>query len=103
MYKFDGKRYLTKDVNEQIPLQLQIAMWSKIEELRSTDIEMDYLQVFKLEKVNNVMSLLKVTHTQEQPLYKKEYVVENIDIAENLTVFVIDDVDHVTMLLASEY
>ncbi len=103
MYKFDGKRYLTKGVNEQIPLALQIALWAKIEELRNVDIEMDYLQVFKLEMITNPISLLKVTHSQEQPLYKKEYVVENMEIEENLTVFVIDDVEHVTMLLASEY
>ncbi len=87
----------------QIPLTLQIALWSKIDELKKTDIQMDYLQVFKLEKITNPISLLKITHSQEQPTYKKEYVVENIELKESLTIFIIDDVEHVTMLLASEY
>ena len=44
----------------------------------------------------------KITHIQEEPEYKKEYLLEagTIFIGK---IFAIDDGDHSTMLLAEEY
>jgi hypothetical protein len=46
--------------------------------------------------------LQKIIHEQEQPVYKKEYIIPS-EHPVNLKVYVIDDEDHSTMLLSSEY
>lgn len=43
---FDNKRYVTRGVNDTVPLSLQIMMWSMIDELRNLKRNIDYLQVF---------------------------------------------------------
>ena len=43
--KFKNKRYITKGVNERVPLLTQLFMWHCIDTL---DIPEDYLQVFKM-------------------------------------------------------
>ena len=42
---FNNSRYLTKGINEEVPLNLQILLWSMID---STLIKKDYLQVFNI-------------------------------------------------------
>jgi hypothetical protein len=59
----------------------------------------DYLQVFRLSSFNGMQ---KIVHTQEEPKYEKEYLV-NFNQTVNAKIFVIDDEDHCTMLLAEEY
>jgi len=44
----------------------------------------------------------KITHTQEVPEYKKEYIF-NTGTVITAKIFVIDDKTHSTMLLAEEY
>lgn len=63
----------------------------------------DYLQVFDLSIVeNDKKKLQKIIHSQEEPEYRKEYILEFADPVET-KIFVIDDEDHSTMLLAEEY
>ncbi|MBQ8181989.1 MAG: DUF960 domain-containing protein [Ruminococcus sp.] len=90
------QRYLTCGVDQTIPLELQIFMWDCVERLPAPK---DYLQVFDLKPVGVLQS---ITHSSEVPAYKMEYIIpmEN-PIAEK--VYVIDDGDHSTMLLANEY
>lgn len=57
-------RYITRGVNKKIDLPLQILLWKLVYDLK---IEKDYLQVFKLSRVGNVID---VEHTQELPTYK---------------------------------
>ncbi|KPI53055.1 hypothetical protein KW95_04765 [Clostridioides difficile] len=102
-YLFTGKRFLTKGVDCEIPIKLQIFMWNLIDELK---IKKDYLQVFDITPINS--SYVSVTHKQEIPKYTSTYKVEqstdvNFEIDAKKTIFVIDDIDHVTMLLSSEY
>jgi hypothetical protein len=69
----------------------------------SSGITADYLQVFELTFDGPTLT---IKHFQEVPQYIsiKEQTLLNIDnIKKNLKVYVIDDVDHSTMLLASEY
>ena len=61
---FNSKRYLTRGVDLTIPLELQIFMWSCIDNLK---VEKDYLQVFNLSVVNGIQ---RVEHKQEVPKYK---------------------------------
>ena len=93
---FNNSRYLTKGVQEKISLELQIFMWECIDNLSDPK---DYLQVFNLSVVG---SLQRITHTSENPEYKKEYLIPSEKpITEKI--YIIDDGDHSTMLLAEEY
>lgn len=94
---FNVQRYLTQGVQAEILFELQLFMWTLIAKLFETK---DYLQVFRLsvsEKGNQ-----HIVHKQEVPAYSREYDVR-IDNPINAKVYVIDDSDHSTMLLAEEY
>ncbi|MGL5643117.1 MAG: DUF960 family protein [Paraclostridium sp.] len=95
---FDKDRYLTIGVSEEIPLEIQILLWSMIVGIK---IKKDYLQVFEIEPIKN--SLLKIEHRQEIPKYKKEHVVVNTGINSKVKIFVIDNGEYSTMMLSSEY
>ena len=53
MFKKDN-RYVTRGVNEEVDIRLQLIMWSMIDKLNDEgNVELDYLQVFKLRKEGN--------------------------------------------------
>jgi hypothetical protein len=92
---------MTKGISIEIPLYLQNIIWYMIETMKIE--EKDYLQVFTLERsVVNLEVQQKIIHTQEQPDYRYEYTIKS-DNPINTKIFVIDDEDHSTMLLADEY
>lgn len=93
---FNNQRYITRGVIAEIPFELQIFMWECIDRMPETK---DYLQVFTFESVG---ILQKIVHTSEQPEYCMNYF---IPYSKPVTakVYVIDDGDHSTMLLAEEY
>lgn len=103
-YKFDSHKYITSGVRERIPLEIQLMMFNSIGSMREkTDGELDYIQVFKLETiVKDGNYLLNIRHEQEMPEAKLDIVVP-VSEPINEKVYVIDDVEHVTMLLAEEY
>ena len=92
---FNINRYITKGVQSEIPAGLQFFMWSCI----SAVPEPDYLQIFRLGAANGKQ---KIVHEQEVPEFKREYHLPS-DNPINAKVYVIDDGDHSTMLLAEEY
>ena len=94
---FDNDRYITKGVGAEIPLWIQNLMWLAVETMEVE--KKDYLQVFNLSAENGQQ---KITHVQEEPPYEHEYII-NTDSSITAKVFVIDDEDHTTMLLAEEY
>ena len=57
-------RYITRGINEKLDLSLQILLWNLVDDLK---IEKDYLQVFKLSRVWDVVN---IEHTQEVRDYK---------------------------------
>ena len=97
MFDKGKDRYLTRGVDEKIPLDLQIFMWKLIDKLPE---ERDYLQVFNL-SVENGLQVIK--HTSELPKHKMVYVLTCCEKMVTTKVYVIDDGDHCTMLLAEEY
>ena len=100
MFKKEN-RYVSRQVNEVVSIQLQIVMWSMIDSLKEKK-KLDYLQVFRLEvKGDKVL----IEHEQEVPKYKKRYEVDKklFSIEYNVKVYVIDDVNHSTMILAEKY
>lgn len=98
---FDNQHYLTKGVDEKIPLKLQCFMWPAIMVM---DVKRkDYLQIFTLTSYEKgSMKIQHIKHEQEQPAYSGEYDFP-CDYAVDEKVYVIDDVTHSTMLLAEEY
>lgn len=97
MKRFNNKRFITKGVVENINPLLQISMWQCIDKLT---LPQDYLQIFDLTIEDGKQ---KIKHTQEEPEYHKEYLL-NTDAPFYIgKVFVIDDETHSTMLLAEEY
>ena len=96
---FDNSRYLTKGINEKVPLNLQILLWSMID---STLVEKDYLQVFNLKILNKNANLIEITHSQEQPEYKN--TIQAVAVIErDMKIYVIDDGENTVMLQANEY
>ena len=92
---FKNAKYLTRGVQSEIPIELQIFMWSCIESVP----EPDYLQIFRLEPMKTMQ---KIIHEQEEPEYRKEYLLKS-DAPITAKVYIIDDGEHSTMLLAEEY
>ena len=101
MFKKEN-RYITKGVNEKLDLRLQLILWNMIDKLNEEGKELDYLQVFKVRKCKEG---IVIEHSQEVPEYKEKYVIdlENIEVNGNIKVFVIDDNEYSTMMLAEEY
>lgn len=98
------KRYITRGVNAEVDIRLQILIWGLIDKLKENkSFQLDYLQVFNICKKDYKILL---EHTQEVSEYKKLYEIKNIgdiELQEKLKLFVIDDADYSTMLLAQEY
>ena len=93
---FDNNRYLTCGVDSSIPLELQVFLWECVERMTAPK---DYLQVFELSSSGSMQSII---HSSEEPEYRKVYMIpSDTPITEKL--YIIDDGDHSTMLLASEY
>ncbi len=95
---FDKDRYLTRGVSNEIPLEIQLLLWSMIGEVT---VKKDYLQVFEIEPIKD--NLLRIEHRQEVPKYKKEIIVSNARINSKVKLFVIDDGEYSTMMLSEEY
>ncbi|MBS5933636.1 MAG: hypothetical protein KIC94_12280 [Clostridiales bacterium] len=102
---FDKEKYITSHANEILPLALQITIWQSIDQWRATNTSLDYLQVFELstETVGG-KSIQVIIHSQEQP-EKTATIRIKCESFEpvNDKVFVIDDGEYATMLMASDY
>lgn len=101
----NSDRYITKGIDNIIPPKTQFTMWAMIDNM-IVDSK-DYLQVFDLEKVKKGMiTCQRIIHHQEVPEYKNSLIMLDlldIEVVDNIKVFVIDDETHQTMLLAEEY
>ena len=93
---FQNKRFLTRGVQAEIPIELQLFLWHCINQLPE---EQDYFQVFALKEIDGKQH---IHHFSEQPEYSKEYQIST-EKPITAKVYVIDDIDHSTMLLAEEY
>lgn len=93
---FNNSRYLTCGVDSTIPLELQLFLWTCVDRLPEPR---DHLQIFDLQPVGIMQG---ITHRSEEPEYRMEYLIpSDAPITEKLCI--IDDGEHSTMLLASEY
>ena len=98
MFEKSKGRYLTIGVDEKIPIDIQIFMWKAVDNMPEPK---DYLQVFNL-TVHNGLQVIR--HTSEKPKYEMTYILTSLlTKAVTAKVYIIDDGDHCTMLLAEEY
>lgn len=98
-----NNRYVTRGVNEEVDIRLQLIMWSMIDKLKDEgNIELDYLQVFKLKEEG---SKVIIEQSQEVPEHKETYTIElgDVEIGNENKIYVIDSGEYSTMLLPSEY
>ncbi len=104
-FKEGQPRYMTRGISEEVPLKIQIILWSMVDALRKVK-KLDYLQVFELETIGNQEegSLVQViTHSQEQPKYGRVYYIPILDDGVAGKIYIIDDGEYATMLWADEY
>ncbi|MGE4214306.1 MAG: DUF960 domain-containing protein [Anaerotignaceae bacterium] len=95
---FQNQRYITRGVSAEIPFWIQMVLWVMIDAMEEPK---DWLQVFR---VNGEKGNLHIAHTQEEPVYFHEVKLPlNGEKEFTAKIFVIDDSDHSTMLLAEEY
>ena len=102
MFKKDN-RYVTRGVNDEVDIRVQLIMWSMIDKLKDEEsVEVDYLQVFKIRKKD---SKVVINQSQEVPEYSCTYEIEieDIQIEDEIKVYVIDSGEYSTMLFPSEY
>ena len=103
MFKKDN-RYVTRGVNEEVDIRLQLIIWSMIDKLNDEgNVELDYLQVFSIRKEGNK---IVINQSQEVPEYSCTYEMEleDIQIYNEIKVYVIDSGEEFsTMAFPSEY
>ena len=98
-----NNRYMTRGIKEALDISLQMMLWKMVDDLKeSKEIELDYLQVFKIRRNNEE---LIIEYTQEALEYKKIYTFNKSSslVEEDLKIFIIDENDYNIMLLAEEY
>ena len=104
MYRFNGNRYLTKGIQNEIPLELQIILWFMIDDNIKKSLKMDYLQIFELSPYyKNDKIYQKIIHHQEVPKRKSEKILNIFEKPITAKIYVIDDSSHCTMLFNHEY
>ena len=97
---FQGKRLITQGVADTIPLEIQMFLWSLLDELIAMSVEIDYLQVFEFSGENDIQTII---HRQEEPPYQTVYQFGKVNHPLCKKIYVIDDIEHCTMLLSDEY
>ena len=93
---FDNQRYLTRGVQDSVPLELQLFLWECIDKMPEPK---DYFQIFEL---NDIGDMQHIVHKSEQPEYKMNYFIPMIQPV-TAKIYVIDSEEYSTMLLAEEY
>ena len=102
---FDVPRYATRQVVEQVGLELQLAFWTAIELRAEQGQEMDFLQVFSLSvEWADGEPLQKVLNRQEQPQQDVSFYVNGVEtLLDGVTLWVMDSGTYCTMLFPEEY
>ncbi len=95
---FSNERYITREVSDRVPVEIQILMWNLVEEIEG---EKDYLQVFEV--IPNGSEFVEITHKQEIPETTSNYIVKNVGIETEMKLYIIDNGEYSTMMFSHEY
>lgn len=99
-----NNRLVTRGIMEQLPTELLVQLWMSIDIQLNAGFELDYLQIFRFEKVSD--SVLAIRHEQETPERKTVIYCEYQKDFEKILqkkVYIIDGGDHSTALFSEEY
>ena len=102
MFNIENK-FITIGVKENISLDIQLFMWNEIEKRINSKEQVDYLQIFNLTIIDEVLGIVEIEHTQEVPEYRNTSIIKSKGVRINLKVYVIIESEYATMMLASEY
>jgi len=92
---------MTKTIDETVHAEIQMILWSLIDEQRQKDKELDYLQVFELKEKEGRQHII---HRQEVPERKCEWVYTlQYTTPIDQTIWCIDSEEYQMMLLPNEY
>lgn len=97
MFKKEN-RYMTREIAEEIPLEINILIWSLIDSLT---IEKDYLQIFELNPIGK--GIVEIIHKQEVPAYESYIYINNDDIKDKFKIYAIDSVEYSTLMFSYQY
>lgn len=95
---FTNERYVTKEVADIVPIDIQLLIWKLIEVL---EVKKDYLQVFELIPIEN--DFVKIIQKQEIPEFTCEIIINNKTIKEIMKIFVIDNIEYSIMMFNTQY
>mgnify|MGYP003594542828 CR=1 FL=1 len=100
---FTSSKYATRGVASEVAIDVQLVLWSLVENMRNTGAILDYLQIFEL-SMDNVHGkpTQKIIHRQEQPEFHDTHYFNVSEIYRG-KIWVIDSVEYVTMLFPKEY
>ncbi|WP_195346671.1 DUF960 family protein [Paraclostridium sordellii] len=90
--------YITRGIQYEVPVLLQVSMWSMIEQI---NIHRDYLQIFRLKPTSTNKVIIE--HAQEQPKYESKVIVDKVTLEGNIKVYIVIENEYMTMMLADEY
>lgn len=102
MFNIENK-FITIGVKENISLDIQLFLWNEIEKRINSKEQVDYLQIFNLTIIDEVLGIVEIEHTQEIPEYRNISIIKSKGVRINLKVYVIIESEYATMMLASEY
>lgn len=102
MFNIENK-FITIGVKENISLDIQLFMWNEIEKRINSKEQVDYLQIFNLTIIDEVLGIVEIEHTQEVPEYRNISIIKSKGVRINLKIYVIIESEYATMMLASEY
>lgn len=71
---FSNERYLTREVADRVPVEIQILMWNLVEEIK---VKKDYLQVFEV--IPNGSEFVEIIHKQEIPEFTFSYIIKILE------------------------
>lgn len=104
---FSGNRFATMGIVNSISIDVQNKLWEMIRELENEGMDIDYLQVFKLQIDDENRNVQIIEHTQEIPEYKNTLRIEvKNSIDEKIFIISSSDANGMecsTILLAREY
>jgi hypothetical protein len=101
MFQSKTNRYVTRGVAEAVPVEVQLLLWSIIDEAVANGTGLDYFQIFELQGEDHKLT---VVHRQEVPEFSqvRVFLWSSKEIAER-KIWIIDSGEYQTMLFPEEY
>jgi hypothetical protein len=101
MFQSKSNRYVTRGVDDSVPVEIQFFLWSLIDEQVRKGNEVDYFQKFELRVTEKGQEIF---HSQEEPECSRKTLLKiPNECCVNKVIWVIDSETYQTMLFPEEY